>query len=111
MCVSVFAAAECQQQRKEATSASGDREKNATQLLTQYDLLSSGLGTSRTDNTSSEEVREPQQELGEGDKEGGTSEEELDQMVNSPVCVCVVHLFVSLCMCVMCDKLICSSKG
>ena len=76
---------ECQQQRKEVASAGGEREKNATQLLTPYELLSSGLGSS---STSSVAVREPQQELNEEGKEGTASEAEVDQMVNSCPCLC-----------------------
>ena len=68
---------ECQQQRKEVASTAG--EKNPTQLLTQYSLLSSGLGSS----TSAVEIREPQQsqeQQNEGGEEG-PSETEVDQMV------------------------------
>jgi hypothetical protein len=66
---------ECQQQRKEVGSASGD--KNATELLTQYDLLSGGLGSSRTGSV---EIREPQQDHNEGEKGEPTSEAEADRM-------------------------------
>jgi hypothetical protein len=67
---------ECQQQRQEVASKAG--EKNPTQLLTQYGLLSSGLGNS----TSAVEIREPQQsqeQQNEGGEEG-PSETEVDQM-------------------------------
>jgi hypothetical protein len=59
-------------------SASGD--KNATELLTQYDLLSGGLGSSRTGSV---EIREPQQDHNEGEKGEPTSEAEADRMVRN----------------------------
>ena len=59
-------------------SASGD--KNATQLLTQYDLLSGGLGSSRTGSV---EIREPQEDHNEEENEGPTSETEADRMVRN----------------------------
>ena len=79
---------ECQQQRQEVASKAG--EKNPTQLLTQYGLLSSGLGNS----TSAVEIREPQQsqeQQNEGGEEG-PSETEVDQMVRVVLSdICRVH--------------------
>lgn len=72
---------ECQQQRKEVASKTG--EKNSTQLLTPYSLLSGGLGTS----TRSVEIREPQQEQQQNEEreEERTSETEADQLVSNSV--------------------------
>ena len=76
---------------KEATASTAG-EKNATQLLTQYGLLSSDLGSS----TSSVEIREPQQPQSQDQQNVGTSEAEVDQMVREltdrPSNTCVLFL-------------------
>lgn len=79
-----FLYTECQQQRKEAVSKAG--EKNPSQLLTQYDLLSSGLGSS----TNSVEIREPQQPQEQPNQERA-NEAEVEQMVNVVLGVQIYH--------------------
>ena len=76
---------------KEAVSVTGGKE-NATQLLTQYGLLSNGLGST----TSSEDDREPQPEQPAGER---ASEAEAEQIVSQHRVLHIIPLRTSFTQC------------